>query len=467
MAKRMLLNGFTQCCSNHHSEGLWKHPQDGSNHGYRTTDYWVDLARTLERGMFDSLFLADVHGTYSTFRNSRDASVRHAVQFPSNDPAVIIPLMAHATSHLGFACTYSTTYYPPYHTAKLFSTLDHLTNGRVAWNIVTSYLADANANFGITEELDHDQRYERAEEYMDVVYKLWEYSWDEDAVIRDADADVFTDPDRIHQIDHEGAWFAIPGPHMCEPSPQRTPLLFQAGQSGRGMEFAARHAEAVFAIHPNTAVCAASAGRIREAAQRFGRDADSIKICQGVSVVVAPTDEEAHLKLETARSYASPEGALALFSGWTGIDLSTIDADHQIHQFESNAIQGLLRYFEQVDPERKWTMEDIAQHMAVGSVHPKITGSPQTVADELERWMDEGDIDGFNLTPIVQPGGFRDFVELVVPELQRRGRMRTDYDGATLRANFFGNGCDRLPPQHRARRLALGGRQTAVASGAA
>lgn len=464
MKKRMIMNGFTQCCSNHHSEGLWKHPLDGSNDGYRTTGYWVDLASTLEKGMFDALFLADVHGTYSSYRNSRDAAVRHAVQFPSNDPSVIIPLMAHATRHLGFACTYSTTYYPPYHTAKLFSTLDHLTEGRVAWNIVTSYLADANANFGLEDSLDHDERYERAEEYMDVVYKLWEYSWDEDAVVRDVAGDTFTDPDRVHQIDHAGRWFRVPGPHMCEPSPQRTPLLFQAGQSGRGVSFAARHAEAVFAIHPNVEACAQGVRRIREAAATFGRPADAIKVCQGVSVVVAPTDAEAEIKFETAKRYASPEGALALFSGWTGIDLSTIDADHQIHDFTSNAIQGLLNYFRQVDADRTWTMQDIAEYMALGSVQPKIVGSPQTVADELERWMDEGELDGFNLVPVVQPGGFRDFVELVVPELQRRGRMRTSYDGSTLRSNFFGAGTDRLPPEHCARHLASDPESTAEAT---
>jgi len=453
MPKRMLMNAFTQCCSNHHSEGLWKHPLEGANRGYKTTTYWVELAQLLERGMFDCLFLADVHGTYSVYRGSRDAAVKHAVQFPSNDPTVIIPLMAHATSHLGFACTYSTTYFPPYQTAKLFSTLDHLTNGRVGWNIVTSYLADANANFGIKDELDHDQRYERAEEYMDVVYKLWEYSWDENAVVRDRDDDTFTDPARVHQIDHRGQWFDVPGPHMCEPSPQRTPLLFQAGQSGRGMDFAGKHAEAVFAIHPNIDACAQWVKRVREATAKFGRDADNVKVCEGISVIVAPTDEEAQIKYRTALDYASPEGALALFSGWTGFDVSTIDEGHQVHEFKSNAIQGLLDYFQKVDPKRSWTMEDIGRYMSVGSINPKIIGSPQTVADELERWMEEADVDGFNLVPVVQPGGFRDFVELVVPELQRRGRMRTSYDGATLRANFFQEGADRLPPNHHARHV--------------
>ncbi|MGE0858308.1 MAG: LLM class flavin-dependent oxidoreductase [Gammaproteobacteria bacterium] len=450
MGKRIIFNGFTQCCMNHHSEGLWKHPQDGSSRGYTSTDYWVDLARLLERGCFDGLFLADVHGTYNIYRGSRDAAVAHAVQFPSNDPTVIIPLMAHATRHLGFACTYSTTYFAPYHCAKLFSTLDHLSGGRAAWNIVTSYLADANANFGIEEVLGHDDRYERAEEYMEVCYKLWEHSWEDDAVVRDPVRDMYADPAKVHEIHHDGAWFKVNGPHMCEPSPQRTPLLFQAGQSGRGMLFAAKHAEAVFAIHPTIAASAASTRRIHEAAAGFGRAPEAIKICQGITVVVAPSDEEAQMKYETALRYASPEGALALFSGWTGVDLALVDGNRQVHEFESNAITSLLGFFKQVDPDRAWTMNDIKHYMALGSIQPKIIGSPQTVADELERWADEGLVDGFNLVPIVQPGGFRDFVELVVPELQRRGRMRTHYEGRTLRENYFGAGHARLPSEHTA-----------------
>ncbi len=452
MRKAMRLNGFTQCCTSHHSEGQWKHPLDGTATGYRDIHYWMDLAKLLEKGCFDSLFLADVHGTYSVYKGSRDTAVRHGVQFPSNDPTLIIPAMAAVTRHLGFACTYSTTYFAPYLTAKLFSTLDHLTQGRVGWNIVTSYLADANANLGIQDDLTHDERYARADEYMEVVYKLWEHSWEEDAVQRDAARDTFSDPAKVHAIDHVGQWFKVPGPHMCEPSPQRTPLLFQAGQSGRGTRFAATHAEAIFSIHPNLAACARGAAAMREAAVAAGRRAEDIKICQGVTVVVAPTAAEAQLKLETARSYASPEGALALFSGWAGVDVSQIAPDRQLDQFESNAIQGLLGYFKAVAPDRKWTMADIGEYMSVGSIMPKIVGSPGMVADQLEQWMDEGHIDGFNLVPITQPGGFRDFVDLVVPELQRRGRLRTHYTGKTLRENFLDTPSPRLAPNHIAHR---------------
>jgi FMN-dependent oxidoreductase (nitrilotriacetate monooxygenase family) len=458
--REMRLNAFTQCCINHHSEGQWKNPLDGTSRGYRDLGYWVKLAELLERGCFDALFLADVHGTYDVYSGSREAAVRHAVQFPGNDPTLVISAMAHATRHLGFACTFSTTYFPPYHTAKVFSTLDHLTGGRIGWNVVTSYLADANANFGIAETLEHDQRYDRADEYMEVVYKLWEHSWEETAIVRDSAGDTHTDPSRVHAIDHVGQWFSVPGPHMCEPSPQRTPLIFQAGQSGRGIRFAARHAEAVFCVYPNLQTCRAGAQALRDAAEAEGRGRDGIRICQGITVFVAPTAAEARAKLAECQRYASPEGSLALLCGWAGVDVSQVTRDRPLESFESNAIRGVLSYFKLVDPAREWTLTDIAEFMAVGSIMPKIVGTPREVADTLEQWLEDGDLDGFNLVPAVQPAGFEDFVSLVVPELQRRGRMRQHYDTATLREHYFGRGRARLPASHVAHRSLPPGKQS-------
>jgi FMN-dependent oxidoreductase (nitrilotriacetate monooxygenase family) len=463
MPRPIHLNAFTQCCINHHSEGQWKHPSDGSALGYRDIDYWVDLARLLDRGGFTSLFLADVHGTYNAYRGSRDTAVRHAVQFPSNDPTLIIPAMAYVTRALGFACTFSTTYFPPYHTAKLFSTLDHLTRGRVGWNVVTSYLPDAMANFGLGDELAHDQRYDRADEYMDVVYKLWEHSWEEHAVVRDVAHDTFADPARVHAIDHVGRWYKVPGPHMCEPSPQRTPFLFQAGQSGRGTAFAAQHAEAIFCVYSTLGACARGVAKIRAAAVAAGRAETDVKICQGISVVVAATDEEAALKFDTCRRYASPEGSLALFSGWAGLDLSAIDPDRPLDTYQSNAITGVLSHFRELDPERRWTLREMGDAISLGSVMPKIVGSPTTVADAIEHWVDETGIDGVNLTPIVQPGGFRDFVDLVVPELARRGRLHKIEAGRTLREHFMGAGHRRLAETHTAYRQLPAWKQAQVA----
>ena len=450
MAKQIHMNAFTQCSICHHSKGQWKHPLDGSSEGYKDLDYWVELAKLLERGCFDTLFLADVHGTYNVYKGSRDEAVRHTVQFPSNDPTLVISAMAYATRNIGFACTYSTTYFAPYQAAKVFSTLDHLTKGRIAWNIVTSYLADANANFGLDDQMAHDQRYDRAEEYLDVVYQLWEHSWEEDAVVRDTVNDVHTDPAKVHEINYQGEYFNVPGPHMCEPSPQRTPVLYQAGQSGRGVAFAAKHAEAVFALYPHFEACVKGVKQIRKATRAAGRKANQVKVFPGITVVVAPTDAEAQMKLETIKQFRSPEGALALFCGWVGVDLAALDKATSLKDVKTDAIQGLTGVFATIDPERDWTLQDIGEYLCIGSIMPKIVGSPQTVADELERWVDEGGCDGFNLAPVIQPTGFRDFVELVVPELQRRGRMRTSYAGETLRENYFGVGNKRLFAEHHA-----------------
>lgn len=448
MAKQIHLNAFTQCSICHHSKGQWKHPLDRSSEGYKDVNYWVDLARTLERGCFDSLFLADVHGTYNVYRGSRDTAVRHTVQFPSNDPTLVISAMAYATRFLGFACTYSTTYFAPYQTAKLFSTLDHLTNGRIAWNVVTSYLPDANENFGIGEQMAHDERYDRADEYMDVAYKLWEHSWEEDAAVRDIERDIHNDPAKVHEINHQGKYFNVPGPHMCEPSMQRTPVIFQAGGSPRGIEFAGKHAECVFGVYGNSSAAAKTVSDIRAAAVKAGRGANDVKYFPGITVTVASTDEEARLKFEEYKKYRSPEGALALFSGWAGVDLSRVDFKSDLRRAETDAIQGVLGFFHDIDPERDWTLQEAAEYISIGSVMPKIVGSPKTVADELERWMDETDCDGFNLSAINQPSGFTDFVDLVVPELRRRGRVRKSYEGETLRERYFGIGHKRLPANH-------------------
>ena len=452
MTKQIHMNAFTMCSICFHSKGQWKHPLDRSSQGYKDVNYWVDLARTLERGCFDSLFIADVHGTYNVYKGSRDTAVRHVTQIPSNDPTLVISAMAYATKHLGFACTFSTSYFPPYQTAKLFSTLDHLTNGRIAWNIVTSYLPDANANFGIGGQMEHDQRYDRADEYMAVVYKLWEHSWEEDAVVRDVENDIHTDPAKVHEINHKGEYFDVPGPHMCEPSLQRTPVLYQAGGSGRGIEFAARHAEGIFAIHPNIKVSSNIIQSTRETVAKEGRDPYDVKIFPGISVIVAPTNEEAEQKYETCKKYMSPEGALALYCGWVGVDLSVIEPGKDLESVKTNAIQGLLSYFSEVAPGRKWTLQEAAEFISIGSVMPKIIGSSITVADELERWMDETDCDGFNLVVANHPTGYIDFVDLVVPELQRRGRMRTHYETKTLREHYFGTGRQRLPKNHVAYR---------------
>ena len=233
--RRMLLNAFTMNCVSHIQHGLWVR-EESRQLDYTSLDPWVELSRLLERGCFDALFLADVVGVYDTYRGGPETSIREAMQIPVNDPAMLVPAMAHATEHLGFAFTSSVLQAQPFTFARTLSTLDHLTRGRIAWNIVTSYLPNAGANLGLGGLPAHNDRYDRGDEYLEVVYKLWEGSWEDDAVVADTERGVYADPRKIHSIDHVGAYYEVAGPHLCEPSPQRTPLLFQAGSSARGRE---------------------------------------------------------------------------------------------------------------------------------------------------------------------------------------------------------------------------------------
>jgi len=440
MADHLILNGFIQCSPNHQIKGMWKHPLDETSLGYRDLKWWIRLAELLERGCLDALFFADVHGTYDTYGGNRDAAVRHAVQFPGIDPTVLISALAAATEHLGFGVTYSTTYFPPFQAAKLFSTLDHLTNGRIAWNVVNSYLPDAQRQ-GLGLQLAHDERYDRADEYLDVCYKLWEQSWDDGAIVLDAANDVHTDPSKVHEIDHHGRWFDVQGPHMVEPSPQRTPVIFQAGSSARGMQFASRHGEAVFVAAPQGPAGAELVTQLRETAAEAGRDPATMKIIHATRLIVAETDEQAHaMKAEWDRNF-SVEGFLALFGGWTGIDLGGHSADTPIASIPATAMRTWVERWQREDPDHEWTVGDLARRLAEGGAGTAFVGSATTVADQLEEFADTTGLDGFNLITSPVPWGLEQVVDHLVPELQRRGRLRTAYTpDETLRERWFGPG---------------------------
>ncbi|AWT53006.1 LLM class flavin-dependent oxidoreductase [Mycolicibacterium smegmatis] len=434
---RIYLNAFDMACVGHQSAGLWRHPED-QGYRYRELGYWTDLARTLEAGGFDALFLADILGVYDIYGGSRDAAVADAAQFPVNDPTLAVSAMAAVTETLGFGVTVSLTYEQPYALARRFATLDHLTDGRVAWNIVTSYLDSAARNLGLDAQIPHDERYEIAEEYLEVCYKLWEASWEPGAVVRDAERGVFTDPAKVHDIEHKGRYFSVPGPFLCEPSPQRTPVLFQAGASPRGVRFAAGHAEAVFVSGPTPDVVAKPVKALRAAAAEQGRDPRSIKVFTMVTPVVAETHDEAVAKLNEYRKYVSPEGALALFGGWTGVDLAELGPDEPLKYVQTEANRSALASF--TTAERPWTAGELAHEIGLGGRGPVLVGSATEVADELERWVDQADVDGFNLAYVTTPGTFEDFARLVVPELRRRGRVPEPGERVTLRERLGGAG---------------------------
>jgi FMN-dependent oxidoreductase (nitrilotriacetate monooxygenase family) len=444
--KKIRLNAFLMNCVTHLAPGLWTLEENRAV-DYLTPQYWTGLARTLERGGFDGVFLGDVLGVYDVFEGKPDAALRTASQAPMNDPLATIPLMSAVTEHLGFGVTCSLTYEHPYTFARRMTTLDHLTQGRVAWNIVTSYLNSAARNLGLDQQLSHDERYDLADEYMQVCYKLWEGSWEDGAVVRDRLKGVYTDPTKVHPIAHRGQYFNVPGFHMCEPSAQRTPVLFQAGSSGRGKVFAATHAECVFLAAPTRAIIRRNVDDVRARADAVGRDGSAILTFAMFTVIVGKTSEEAQQKYARYRQHADLDGAAALLAGWTGIDLSTYDRQQVLEYFATDAGQSALASFSTADPSRQWTVGEVIDYVSLGGRGPVIVGSPTEVADEMQAWMAETGLDGFNLTYATMPGTFEDVVDLLVPELRRRGCYRDAYTPGSYREKLFGDGA-RLPVTH-------------------
>ena len=445
--RRILLNAFDMNCVAHQSPGLWRHPEDRAR-DYNTLGYWTELAKLLEKGLFDGLFIADVLGPYSVYGGTSEAALRAGAQTPVNDPFLLVSAMAAVTEHLGFGVTAGTAYEHPYPFARRLATLDHLTQGRVGWNVVTGYLPSAAQNMGQDDQMEHDERYEHADEYLDVVYKLLEGSWEDDAVIADRESGVFVDPAKVHDIGHEGRWFKVPGAAVTEPSRQRTPVIYQAGASTRGRAFAGRHAEAVFINSPTAELAAATVKKIRDAVEAAGRDRHSVKVFAMQTLVTGPTDEAARARYEDLARYVDPVGGLVLMSGWMGIDLSEFDLDEPIGDVHSNAIQSTVETFKKASgSDEAWTVRRLAEWVGIGGFGPVMVGSGVSVARQLTEFQDATDVDGFNLAYHVTPGTFEDVVEHVVPELQRLGRYKTAYEEGTLRHKLFGRG-DHLPEEH-------------------
>lgn len=454
--RQIRFNAFDMNCVAHQSSGLWRHPLDQSDR-YTDLSYWTELAKLLERGTFDGIFIADVLGTYDVYGGSNEAAIRNGAQVPVSDPLLLVSAMALVTEHLGFGITAGTAYEHPYPFARRMSTLDHLTKGRVGWNVVTGYLPSAARNMGHEDQLEHDDRYDHADEYLEVLYKLWEGSWEDDAVLRDRETGVFADPSKVHEIGHRGTHFTVPGIHISEPSPQRSPVIYQAGASPRGVAFAAENAEAIFVAAPTKEVLRSTVSRIRDALEAAGRDRYSARIYTLVTIITDETPEQARTKHADFLSYASEEGALVFMSGWMGIDLSKYDLDEPVGNVESNAIRSVIaNYEESARNGEVFTVRDIARGGAIGGLGPTLVGSAVEVADELQEWVEYTDVDGFNLAYAITPGTFEDIVEFVIPELRRRGAYPTEYAEGTLRNKLHGRG-DRLPEEHRGARHRLAG----------
>lgn len=452
--KQLILNAFAMQSPSHLNPGLFNYPGDAGS-SYADIQTWIALAKKLEAAKFHAIFFADVLGGYDVYKGpaNLDPTIPAGSQFPINDPLYSIPALAAATESIGFGVTASTTYEAPYAMARRFSTVDHLSNGRVAWNIVTSYLDSAARNFGLNTQIEHDERYRIADEYLHVTYKLWEGSWRDDARAS-APKHAYANPKAVRQINHNGKYFKVPGPHICEPSRQRTPLLFQAGTSTAGKKFAATHAEAIFLNGHTPELVRVSVDSIRSQAAAIGRDPASIKIVAGLLVIVAETDEAAQAKYKELATYGDREGALALFGGWSGYDLGKYgdDDDFRFLDTAPPAVRSMVNHWASNSPDGlKWNKKTIAEHLIMGGNGAKLIGSAKTVADGLENWVNVADVDGFNFSYATNPGTFDDIIEYLLPELRKRGLFWEDYavPGGTIRENYSGiKGQTRLSGGH-------------------
>ena len=433
--KKAHLLGFVQHGVNSHATGMWRYSKDKVNWDWRRPEYWEHMGRTMERGLFDAMFIADELAPYNNYEGSSDATVKYAVQCPTHEPSTIVPIVTGATKHLGVGLTLSTAFEHPYSLVRRLSSLDHLSGGRVAWNVVSSYSKSEWDAYG-AEMTDRSRRYERMAEYLQLCYELWD-SWEEDAIVADKESGVHADPSKVHEVNFDGEFFKSKGRSFVCRSPQGRPVLWQAGSSDTGRDFAARHAEAIFAVHPNIDRMREYADDLNSRLSKFGRKPGSVKLIYGLQTVVAETREEAQEKYERIKACIPLEGALAWISGHFGPDFSTYDLDEYVQNIEIPGIQGLFEsiiYAKGGDPV---TVREAAIYYAQGMGMPILVGTPEDIADQMEHFMDEGGADGFMLAATYTPGCFEEFADMVVPELQKRGRYRTEYSGNTLRDNLL------------------------------
>lgn len=440
--KELIFNAFVMNTASHIQHGLWRHP-DARQSEFDDVRLWIDLARTLEAGLFDAMFFADVVGLYGPVNGDYTVNAQEGLQIPSNDPSVLLSALAVNTEHLGFALTSSVLQAHPFEFARRASTLDHITRGRLAWNIVTSTQENAARNFGFDRLTEHDERYEWAREYLEVVYKLWEGSWEEDALKKDKRG-VFADPAKIHKIHHVGKRYRVEGPHLPSPSPQRTPLLYQAGSSPAGRAFAAQHAEGQFIAAPNPQAAHDLIEETRHLARRHGRDGNDLKFIQGFSFVLGSTEEEARRREAELDAHISINGFLAHSN--VGVSQDTgkpYPPDMLLADIRTNGGRSHIEWLRKATPGREPTVADLAR--LVSRRHARLVGTPEQIAGQLEVWQAAG-IDGVNVINWMIPGSYEVFNAELLPVLQKRGLAKREYRPGTLRNKLFGR--DRLLDSH-------------------
>lgn len=430
------------------TNGSWRHP-DNTAVDYLDIEHWTRLATKLDEAAFDFIFFADAYSYPILDDRVIPGAIAEAINFPQADPIVIISAMAAVTSRLGFVVTSSTTVERPQIIARRYATLDNFTKGRLGWNIVTGSGQAASARLFGEEMIAHDERYRIAEDHVQLTLKFWEGSWEEGALLKDKDARVFADPAKVHEIEHHGPYFTAHGLLTVPPSPQRTPLLLQAGTSGPGRAFAAQYAESVFLAGGDPAHVAANIADIRRLAVEFGRTADSIKFLVGASFITAPSEAEAQAKREEMLALATTEAAGVAYAYFTGIDLLSMDPDAPLGDVRTEQGQSSVDRFAgdgaAPAPTVREILEDYRRNGVNGST---FVGDPESVADQIEVFVEATGADGFLIQPYLTPTTYDDFIDLLLPVLRRRGLARPEAAGDTLREHLFGAGHAHLPPDH-------------------
>ncbi len=435
--RQMSLVGFMQAGNTSVYSGSWRHP--ATEHGFLTAGYYQKLGRTLEEGCFDMMFFDDRLAMPGIYGGSVAEAVLRGARPVKLDLSIVLGVLAGATRSIGLGATYSTTYYSPFHVARTFATLDHLSGGRAAWNVVTSVNDSEAQNFGFTEHLGHDERYDRADEFLEATTGLWD-TWEDDALVLDRANAVFADPDKVHELNYDGQWFQVRGPLTVPRSPQGRPVLLQAGSSGRGRDFAARWAELIFTGDPDVDIARTHYKDQKERLAQSGRDPGSVKMLPMAYTVLGESSAQAQEREQLfLNDLVHPMASLTLLSELMNYDFSDMELDDPITDelIESvSGIRGLVQNIRQHIGGDTVTLGDLAGHRATLLQGPRFVGTGAEVADQMEEWFETDACDGFVIAATHCPGAYEDIVRLVVPELQRRGVFRDRYTGATLRENL-------------------------------
>ena len=429
--QRQMRLGLSMRYHGYHLAG-WRHP-DVPAAGTLDYRYFLNTARIAERAKFDMVFFAD--GIGIRVRDEPEGSLCRSAQTVELEPLTLLSAIATHTHNIGLVATASTTYNEPFHIARKYASLDHISGGRAGWNIVTSWSDEEARNFGRDKHLDYDTRYERAKEFVQVVTGLWD-SWDDDALVRDKASGLYFDPDKLHVLNHRGKHFSVRGPLNSAPTPQGRPILVQAGAAEQGQDIAGEYADVVYAMAFDLPGAQAYYASIKNRAVAYGRAADAVKVLPGFTPYVGRTEAEARGKYDEMRRLIHPKVGLAVLYNSLG-DLSAYPIDGPVPEPGGDVrIRSIGNGLLEMARRDNMSIRDLYEFMAAGNGGRVLVGTPEQIADDMQTWFEEGGADGFNICPSHLPGGLHDFAELVVPELQRRGLFRTEYEGGTLRENL-------------------------------